>query len=85
MQVLIISVSLYVLLNQLNGDKGALFLPEARHVCLFNCYHYALSFAYQFHKSKSYQGINMSCMGTTEGYFECNALLLQLSCYEKRL
>ena len=41
MQVLIISASLYVLLNQLNGDKGALFLPEARRVCLFNCYRYA--------------------------------------------
>ena len=29
MQVLIRSASLYVLLNQLNGDNGALFLPKA--------------------------------------------------------
>ena len=30
MQVLIRSASLYVLLNQLNGDNGASFLPKAR-------------------------------------------------------
>ena len=29
MQVLIRSASLYVLLNQHNGDNGALFLPKA--------------------------------------------------------
>ena len=34
MQVLIPSASLCVLLNQLNGDEGALFLLEARHAFL---------------------------------------------------
>ena len=34
MQVLVISASLYVLVNQLNEDKGALFLPEARRAFL---------------------------------------------------
>ena len=32
MQVLIRSASLYVLLNQLNRDNGALFLPKAAEV-----------------------------------------------------
>ena len=32
MQVLIQSASLYVLLNQLSGDNGALFLPKAADV-----------------------------------------------------
>ena len=32
MQVLIRSAPLYVLLNQLNGDNGALFLPKAADV-----------------------------------------------------
>ena len=34
MQVLIRSASLYVLLNQLNGDNGALSLPKAGRVFL---------------------------------------------------
>ena len=34
MQVLICSASLYVLLNQLNGDNGALFFPKAGHTFL---------------------------------------------------
>ena len=34
MQVLIQSASLYVLLNRLNGDSGALFLPKAGHAFL---------------------------------------------------
>ena len=32
MEVLIQSASLYILLNQLNGDNGALFLPKAADV-----------------------------------------------------
>ena len=34
MQVLIQSASLYVLLNWLNADNGALFLPKAGHAFL---------------------------------------------------
>ena len=34
MQVLIRLASLYVLLNRLNGDNGALFLAKARHAFL---------------------------------------------------
>ena len=48
MQVLIQSASLYVLLNQLNGDNGALFLPKAVDVpfltvATLQCFHLATS------------------------------------------
>ena len=81
MQVLIWSASLYVLLNQLNGDNGALFLPKARRP--FQMSPLTMLFAYQFHNSqKSYQGNDVSCLGITESHLVHNALLLQLSCYQ---
>ena len=37
-------------------------------------------FAYQFHNSKkSYQGKDVSCLGTAESHLKHNALLLQLT------
>ena len=37
-------------------------------------------FAYQFHNSqKSYQGKDVSCLGTAESHLESNVLLLQLT------
>ena len=42
-------------------------------------------FAYHFHNSQeSYQGKDVSCLGTAESYLERNALLLQLSCYQTK-
>ena len=56
---------------------------------LFNCFHAATFptfFAYWFHNIQgSYRGKSVSCLDTTESHLECNALLLQLSCYEKSL
>ena len=40
MDVLKLSASLYVILNQFNVDRGAFFLPEARRA--FCCFHSAL-------------------------------------------
>ena len=58
MEVLIRSASLYVLLNQLNGDDGALFLPKARRAFLIvaapQCF-----FAYQFHNSQNHTKATM--------------------------
>ena len=51
-------------------------------MCLFNCRHSTMFFAYQFHNSqKSYQGKDVSCWGSAESHLERNALLLQLHCY----
>ena len=54
MQVLIQSASLYyVLLNQLNGDNGALFLPKAGHafsiVAALQCFSLTSSTAVKNH------------------------------------
>ena len=63
------------LLNQLNGEKLALFLPEAR--CAFLIVAALQFFAYQLHNSqKSYQGKNMSFLCTAECHLEHNTLLL---------
>ena len=63
------------LLNQLNGEKSALFLPEAR--CAFLIVAALQFFAYQLHNSqKSYQGKNMSFLCTAECHLERNTLLL---------
>ena len=57
--------------------------PQTYH--FYNGHRSAMFFAYQFHNSqKSYQGKDVSCLGTTESHLECNALLLQLSCYQTR-
>ena len=78
MQVLIWSASdiQYCFIKSINGDKGAVFFPEAR--CAFNCFHSALFFAYRFYNSqKSYQGKHVSCLVTAESHPKCNALVLQ--------
>ena len=42
-------------------------------------------FAYQLCNSqKSYRGTNVSYLDTAESHLECNVLLPQLNCYEKR-
>ena len=81
MQVLIRSASFYVLLNQLNGDNGALFLPKAGRafliVAALQCFSLTSS-------TTAYQDKDVSCLGTAESHPVRNTLLLQLSCYQPR-
>ena len=79
MQVLIQSASLYVLLNQLNGDNGALFLPKAGCALIV-----AALQCFSLTSSTTYQGKDVSCLGTAESHLVRNVLLIQLSCYQAR-
>ena len=72
------------LLNRLNGDNGALFLPKAGRAFLIGR-HSTMFFGYQSHNSqKSYQGKDVNCLCTAESHLKRNTLLLQLSCYQTR-
>ena len=80
----------------INEDKEALLLSKAKcsflivaillcfqllFCCVFNCFFLTGSTTV---KSHSYQGKNMSCLGTVESHLEHNALLMQLSCYSTK-
>ena len=82
MQVLIQSASLLCFINRLNGDNGALFLPKAADVpylivAALQCFLLTSS-------TTSYQGKDVSCLGTAESHLKHNELLLQLNCYQTR-
>ena len=79
---LVISASLHVLLNRLDGDKGALLcdLPEAERAfsIVAALVRFHLFFAYRFHNSQnlSYQGKKVSCLGTVESHLESHPSLM---------
>ena len=67
MQVWISSASLCVLLNQLNGDEGALFLPEAGHAFLIVAILQCLCLPV-LQQPKIIPSQNVSCLSTTENH-----------------
>ena len=89
MHVLLLSASLYILLNQFNIDTGAFFLPEAGHAFLFvatlHCFQLENGiFSTGSTTVKNHTEANMLFVWMPSSV-ECKALLLQLICYEKGL